>query len=290
MAPRIETPSGEHRRLRVKLRQARDTAGFTQQEVAAALDWSRSKLIRIENGSVGISITDLRALAAHYGLTDELEVDSLVGMARVSKKSEWWEKYRHQTTDQFRSFLGIESSAIRIKQYHNLIVPGLLQSPRYIQKLHALACPPGEQERVSMEIRPRRQDRISSDVSPESFFIMDESVLYRRIGSVEIMREQLLRINRLSAHPKISIQVMPFLAGVHRGMNNSFEFLELSEEVDDHALLIERYAEDDQLIDMANDETRYFAQIFLEFEKVALSPEDSIRLIDRRIEELAMET
>ena len=73
-----------HRLLRA-VRRAREEAGLTLKQVADALDWSESKLIRIEKGVVGISVTDLRALLAYYGLRDSAHVDRLVGMARTAR-------------------------------------------------------------------------------------------------------------------------------------------------------------------------------------------------------------
>ena len=139
MTSRAETPLGEHRRLMVELRQARDGLKQTQREVAEALEWSTSKLIRIENGSVGISVTDLRALLLHYGVTEQVHVERLVGMARASKKSMWWHEFREYLPQQFATFLGLEASASTIRQFQGLLVPGLLQSQSYIQTLQSLS-------------------------------------------------------------------------------------------------------------------------------------------------------
>lgn len=58
-------------RLQAELRNARKRAGLTQKQVAAAMDWSVSKMRRIETGIVGISVIDLRALLACYKVNDE---------------------------------------------------------------------------------------------------------------------------------------------------------------------------------------------------------------------------
>jgi transcriptional regulator with XRE-family HTH domain len=61
-----------HRRRLVKaLRQARLDAELTQEQTASEMDWSLSKVIRIENGSVAISSGDLKALLQHYKITKE---------------------------------------------------------------------------------------------------------------------------------------------------------------------------------------------------------------------------
>jgi transcriptional regulator with XRE-family HTH domain len=70
-------------RLSAELRNKRELAQRTQKQVAHAMDWSASKVIRIEAGAVGISTTDLRALLAYYQIEDEKQTEELVELARV---------------------------------------------------------------------------------------------------------------------------------------------------------------------------------------------------------------
>lgn len=285
MTSRGETPLLELRRLRARLRQAREAMRLTQRDVAESLDWSTSKLIRIENGSVGISVTDLKALLHHYHITEPSDVDQLVGMARSAKKSAWWQEYRNKISQQFVTFLGLESSAIRIRQFQGLLIPGLLQAPSYAEKLVRLNAKEEEEVRLRLEIRLRRQDLVMTENPAEGFFIIDESVLYRQIVDTEGMREQLRKLKEMAERPNISVQIMPYSAGAHRGMKGSFEILELSDEPDDYAMLIEGVYKD-QLVSDPNDETREFTQTFYELEKLALPASETPRLIDKRLEEM----
>jgi transcriptional regulator with XRE-family HTH domain len=285
MTPRGETPLLELRRLRGRLRQAREAMKLTQRDVAEALDWSTSKVIRIENGSVGISITDLRALLHHYNITEKSDVEQLVGMARAAKSSAWWQEYRNKIYPQFVTFLGFEASAVRIRQFQGLLIPGLLQARGYAAELASIAAKDEEDRLLRTEIRLRRQGLITSDDPAEAFFVIDESVLYRQIGDAAGMREQLQKVKEMALRPNVSIQIMPYTAGVHRGMKGSVEILELSDEPDDYAVLVEG-AYKDQLTTDPTDETRELVQIFFELEKLALPAAETPRLIDRRLEEM----
>jgi transcriptional regulator with XRE-family HTH domain len=69
---RYVDPAIARRRLGDELRRLRDDAQLTQLEVAPALEWSHSKLVRIENGAGTISGSDLQALLDIYGATDQL--------------------------------------------------------------------------------------------------------------------------------------------------------------------------------------------------------------------------
>lgn len=284
MAHPGETPQSEHRRLIVELRQARDARRLTQKEVADALEWSLSKLIRIERGTVGISITDLKALLLHYGVTKVDDVDRLVAMARASKKTAWWQQYREVYSPDFFTFLGLEASAGKIKQFQGLLVPGLLQSTEYIKAILRATDSDPEQERRGLEVRTKRQELITEH-GPEFVVIIDESALYRVVGDNAVMRDQMRHLLDIMEHPRVTIRVIPFSAGVRRSMKNSFEILEFSDDPEDFALLVDDVYRD-QLTQVPSDAARTYAALFSELEEVALSTADTARRIEERLKEL----
>lgn len=49
MTPLVD-PSLNRRKLRLALRKARERAGLSQREAAEQVEWSQSKLIRVETG------------------------------------------------------------------------------------------------------------------------------------------------------------------------------------------------------------------------------------------------
>jgi len=77
--------SAHRRRLRSELRNERKLAHLTQKQVASAMEWSPSKILRIETGSNGISVTDLRALLSYYKLEDKRRFEELIDLARAAK-------------------------------------------------------------------------------------------------------------------------------------------------------------------------------------------------------------
>ena len=84
--PTYEDPSFYRRRVRDALRKAREAAGLTQRQAADILDWSVSKLVRIEAGTVGVSTTDLKALLNLYKISDEGQIKDLTEMTRASPR------------------------------------------------------------------------------------------------------------------------------------------------------------------------------------------------------------
>src|SRR5215471_18146876 len=81
------SPLVQRRRLRTELRRARGDARLTQDQVARAMDWSLSKIIRIETGAVGISTNDLRALLNLYQINESDRIAELIELARASRQT-----------------------------------------------------------------------------------------------------------------------------------------------------------------------------------------------------------
>jgi len=78
--------SAQRQRLRAELRKERRLARLTQEQAAHAMDWSPSKMLRIETGMVGISVTDLRALLTYYNIEDKRQIEKLIDLVRATKK------------------------------------------------------------------------------------------------------------------------------------------------------------------------------------------------------------
>lgn len=276
---RADSPVGQLRRLRAVLRQERDSKGYTQRDVAEALDWSPSKLIRIEKGTVGISVTDLKALLLHYDITERERVDQLVDMVKAGKKPAWWHQYRDVYPQQFINFIGLESSAIRIRQFQGLIVPGTLQTPEYAASImRAYGTVEANVER-GVEVRMRRREELIRSGGPELSFIIDESALLRQVGDSEVMVGQVRQLMELSAYKQMHIQVMPFSAGPSSAMVGSFIVLELSEEQDDYAMMLET-PDGAVLVDEPNEQTARYSKFFTELRDKALSEDDTQVFLD----------
>jgi len=238
-------PTVQRRRLRVELRRARSDAGLTQRQVAEELGWSPSKLLRIENGQVGLSRTDLRALLDHYRVTDPDRIDQFVKMAQQGRK-QTWSSYRDVLNPEFMIYLGYEGSTSLLRQYEQLFVPGILQTEEYARAIIQAFAEPNSSQRVierQIEARMLRQTLLERPDAPAMFFILDEAVVRRWVGTEpgdsSIMRRQLARLQELSAKPNLTIQIVPFSQGPHFGMQGSFVVLEFPDPEDDDLLFLD---------------------------------------------------
>jgi transcriptional regulator with XRE-family HTH domain len=274
------------RRLRVELRKARDEAGLTQEQVADHLDWSLSKMIRIESGAVNISTTDLKALLALYSATEE-QTTELVALAKSARERAWWSGYKKILSAPYYELIGYESAASIIRQYHNMAVPGLLQTQDYAQAYVAGMLPKeraGDVEAL-VEVRMRRQEILEQDDPAQFYFILDESVVRRLIGGSHVMRSQLRHLAELTTQPHITIEVVPFSAGVNPGLRGSFTLLEFPSPEDDDVLHLEspdsiRVTRDQQEAIVS------YRESFEELREISLRPEGTAVLLNQLAENL----
>ncbi|MGW5055598.1 helix-turn-helix domain-containing protein [Actinokineospora sp. NPDC004072] len=213
-------PKVQRRRLGDTLRVERERVGLTQAEAARAVDWSLSKLLRIENAAVGISTSDTRALLAVYGTADDVSEQLLV-MARESRRPSWYAKYRKVLSPEYQTLLSYEDSATAIRHVHPYLVPGLLQTPGYARALLG-AAHEGEKLDALIAARIDRQAILHEDPGPELSFLIDEGALHRMVGGPQVMREQLRHLRHLADKRNIDIRVIPYDAGVHLGLWGPF--------------------------------------------------------------------
>jgi transcriptional regulator with XRE-family HTH domain len=232
-------PTVHRRRLRNELRKTREAAGKTQRDVAAAMDWSQSKLIRIETGAVNISTNDLRALLAHYEV-EPGRINTLVELARAARDVPRWNLYRDVASPEYIAFLGYESSASIIRNFEPLLVPGLLQIEEYAREvITAVEYNNPQNIDALVDLRMQRQETIVRDPSPELHFIVDEAVIHRMVGGPEVTRRQLRHIREVSEYPNVTIRVVPFTAGMYPRLRVPYVLFEFPDPEDEDVLYLE---------------------------------------------------
>ena len=234
------SPMVQRRRLRTELRRARYAVGLTQEQVAYAMEWSLSKIIRIETGAVGISTNDLRALLSLYKIQDRM--GELVELARASRQLSWWSKYRGAISPRLLQFIEYEEAASVLRTYEPLVLPGLLQTEEYatamIQEPSDIGTPP-DVLRTGVEVRLMRQNLLEQATPPTLYCVLDESAIQRLPSQKDIASSQLARLISLANRPNVTIEIAPFSAGLYRGMLEPFVILEFPDPEDSTVLFLE---------------------------------------------------
>ncbi|MEV4345992.1 helix-turn-helix transcriptional regulator [Actinoplanes sp. NPDC049596] len=230
------SPTIARRRVRIAIREAREAAELTQAQVAEELEWSLSKVIRIENGDVSISVNDLRLLLPYLGIRDRAQVAALVSDARIARartKTAWWAegRFRELMSDPLRRYIEFEAEASEIRSFSILYLPGPLQTSDYGKALTGSWLDEEDnftQEKIDtlVEARQRRHEAlIARTGSVRVFVVLDEGVFNRPIGGNRVFAGQLRQLVELSERGLTYIRMLPFDIKVSIANNGSFDLL-----------------------------------------------------------------
>jgi transcriptional regulator with XRE-family HTH domain len=266
-ASKAETVEVKKRRLRGALRQARLDATMTQRAAAEQLVWSTSKIVRIEQGIVPVTPTDVRAMLQLYHV-DESRIKELVELAKDAREDKGWSAFNDVLSQASLELFGNEPTAKVIYKYEPSVVPGLFQTQDYARSLlRALGNSEYQVER-RLEVRAQRQRLLDRPIHPELNFILGEAALIRPVGGDDVMREQLAYLLELSKRDDISIFLLPFSAGAHRGMGSAFTVLQFDDPLLPDLLYLEN-AERESVSRDEEGDIRKYLELYVELQNMA---------------------
>lgn len=224
--------------LRGELVRLRKDSEFTQEQVAHRLEWSPSKLIRIEGGRSSITRVDLEALLDVYGVTSESQRERLIALNRTARDRGWWDAYRDDVDGTYLQYVGYEAGAAFIRQFPGTVVPGLLQTREYAEVIIENSLPDEAGVGPALRLRLQRQVELAKRSSPpREYYIVDEAVIRRHVGirkDPAIMPNQLRHIaDRAENEDLLVVCVIPFKVGAHAGLSGPFTLLEFDGDLPD---------------------------------------------------------
>ncbi|MER7755726.1 helix-turn-helix transcriptional regulator [Kitasatospora sp. NPDC097643] len=185
--------------------------------------------------------------------------------------------------DYFKHAKEYESQAISISEFAALIVPGVLQTPDYARAIFLGAEPTRTDEELEQLVAARmeRSRIVTNPAGPVLWYVLDEAVLRRVVGSHGISAAQLRYVAELAARRRAIVQVVTYEAGAHALLEG---LLCLMTFADSPPLAYSEGPHAGQLLD----DTRLVARCHRAYDLVraaALSPEASLALILSAAEE-----
>jgi transcriptional regulator with XRE-family HTH domain len=275
------SPTIRRRRLGAELRRRREAARVTIEAVADRLECSASKISRIETGHTTATPRDVRDMLEIYGVVGA-EADELVQISREARQKGWWHPYSTVLTG---AYVGLEAAANSVRAYEQQVVPGLLQNEDYAKAMIRAARPDISADEVERRVRVRlgRQSLLTQEDPIDLWVVLDEAVVSRPVGGDAVMRAQLERLVEAAALPNVTLQVLPFEAGAHAGMDGTFAILDFPEPGDPDVVFAENAT--GGLFLEKNDELRKYIFIFDHIRAAAYGPEESVALLAKLAEE-----
>jgi transcriptional regulator with XRE-family HTH domain len=276
-------PTVRQRRLGAELRRLR--AHRTGEEVAAALNWSPSKVSRYELARTGPNVAEVGKLLDYYGVSGSHR-EQVLALAREATQRGWWEAYSDALPEELTALIALEDEASSSWMWQVELIPGLLQTEEYARQIISGGYQVGipllpSQIDQRVEVRLRRQNILTRDNPMEFSVVLDESVLLRRSTDTQTMRTQLAHVLNVSELPNVTVQIFP-LQTLHPVITSSFVLLkfgrehdtELNDVVSTEQLQSNLYFEGEA-------DTHQYRRAFQALSGVALDPEQSRELILR---------
>ncbi len=220
-------PTGRQLRLGRELRKLRERSGLTATDAAALIGIKANQVSNIEAGRHGVSAERVRAMACHYACPDKDLVEALAAMTS-ERKRQWWEDYRETLSAGLLDLAEMEVHGHGFRTAHTSGIPGLLQTPEHAREVFLQVVPelsPREIEQRA-SFRLKRQAVLFHGNAPHYQAIIHEAALHMRFGGRDVARHQLKHLLKMTEHPNISIQVLPFDAGGYPGAGQPIYYVQ----------------------------------------------------------------
>jgi hypothetical protein len=248
--------------------------------VAQSLGWSESKLSRIETARTGISDADLDRLLTAYGARLE-ERTRLRDLARRGRGRVWWTPYRASLPAPYDEYVALEAEALVMSEWESQVVPGLLQTDEYARAVIEVGADIGTPETMQrrLALRMARQTVLVRDPPPQLCVILDEAVLHREVGGPEVLRRQLRRLHEASLRPEVELLILPFSAGAHAALSESFMILDFAAGA--RGPVVHSEGLTGGLFHLKDADVRIYREAFVDLRRRALPEAESRELITR---------
>jgi transcriptional regulator with XRE-family HTH domain len=200
-----------------ELKAQRAQRGWTQAETGAKIGYSGSYVSDIERGARLATLEIALACDRVFGTPGTFE-----RWHEVAKRAAY--------PSFFAPVLSFEQEAVRIHGWSPGAVPGLLQTDRYARSVIQAGRPQADDGTIERTVtaRTERQAILSRESPPLLWYILHEAVLRHVIGDQEIMGGQLDKLINMASQPGIVLQVLPFTAHDHAGVEGPITIYERS--------------------------------------------------------------
>lgn len=193
-------------------------------------------------------------------------------------------KARTRHPEWYRNYAGLEAEAVELHFYANHAVHGLLQTEDHARAVFSKRRPFLDEETIERRVADRlsRQQVFERWPAPIVSYVLEEVVLDRPIGGQRVHADQLRRMLQVGQMQNVEIQVMPTGVEEHPNMDGAFNLLVPKGHGQVAYTEIQGYP---RLIS-DSEEVRKIADRYGIMRAVALSPSETRKLIESKLEEL----
>ncbi|MEU0037700.1 helix-turn-helix transcriptional regulator [Streptomyces sp. NPDC006333] len=194
----------------------REHAGLSREEFGERVRFSKHTVASVELGRRMPDPTFVERAEAALGNTGALR-KAAGHLARQPGLAAW-----------FRQWARLEATAITLYTYECRLIPGLLQTEAYARTLFTNQLPPLDDAQIEAQwvARAERQRLLRERPNTAFGFILEEGLLLRRTGGVEVTRGLIDHVLEIAQLRNVEIQVMPQVRETHAGLDGPMQLLE----------------------------------------------------------------
>lgn len=287
--PPVETsPVMLRMQLAVALRELRKGTGLMHEDIAERTGRTKSSISRYELGQTVPKLPVLRDILRVLGVDEDhpaqvrgqtLTLEDLEAIANGATRRGWFASRYGDVSipDWFATYGGLEPEASELRIFHQYI-PGLFQTSDYAKAV--LSDNASGDAEVNLAIRMARQEIFHRPNPPQFRVVLDEAALHRQVGGRMVLRRQIHRLVERASLPHVSIQILPFAAGVHSAkVASSFVILGFGERLHD-VIYLEHFGPTGSLVE-GDSSGEAFHAAFRTLADHALAPGESLAMLRR---------
>ncbi|TDD74483.1 helix-turn-helix domain-containing protein [Actinomadura rubrisoli] len=286
------SPFVRRRRLAAELRALREEREMTADDLAKDIHYSRMKISRLENAHGRPDVADVITILNTLGVSDK-RWKEIVSLAHEASAKGWWDSFGDAMGARQRLYADIESGAATIREYNDTSLPGLLQTPEFIDALVKLKRAEGALDfspKRMAEARRRRQEAVLRPDGPTLDIILDEVVVRRINVPIGIMAAQTrYLVNLMTSEPRLEVRVLPVDARIE-GISiprSAFFLYTFSNPVDPPLAVVETPSTD--LVYSEATEVEQHIKRYELLSKAVLSSKDSLSCLAEAADRLTRE-
>ncbi|GGP81010.1 helix-turn-helix domain-containing protein [Streptosporangium pseudovulgare] len=193
-------PGSPRVRFGAEMRRLREAEQLSQAAVAARLGCTQTQISRLEGATRTPSRSDAERLDQLFKPPNASSFTRIYqSIVSQSRSPIWFRDWAEE----------IEPTALVLRSWDPLLVPGLLQTEAYARHIFSQE-PHTNPEEIEERVKNRmdRQGVLERQDSFSLLFLIDAGVLRRQVGDAEVMRGQLGHLLDAAQRPNIFLQIV----------------------------------------------------------------------------------
>lgn len=231
-------PTVRSRRLGTRLGTYRRRSGLSGTDLAVQIGIHQGTWSKIESGKAKVSPNVLTRTVDVLDIPAEVAIQ-LEALRRKAEEPGWWQDYGDILSEAVQMLIELEADASWIRTYEGAVIPGLLQTREYAERVITAVSPHIRVADIDryLELRMKRQKRLSEGLRVTA--IVGEAAVRQQVGGPAVLREQLRHIARVVREHDVTVQVVPFTADAHAALGDSFVIIQWPDETDPEAVYVD---------------------------------------------------